>query len=90
MQVTLSPHAEQLLRDQLARGGRSPEEVVERALEVLHSEDDWLVENRDSIDSKIRRGLEELDRGESISGEVSRARLKEKKVAWLRENEPRE
>jgi hypothetical protein len=57
MQVTLSPHAEQLLRDQLARGGRSPEEVVERALEVLHSEDDWLVENRDSIDSKIRRAF---------------------------------
>jgi Arc/MetJ-type ribon-helix-helix transcriptional regulator len=36
MQVTLTPHAEELLNEQLARGrGRSPEEVVERALETL-------------------------------------------------------
>lgn len=36
MQVTLTPHGEELLKDQLARGlGRSPEEVVERALEKL-------------------------------------------------------
>lgn len=34
MTVTLSPHAEQLLREQLARGmAGSPEEIIERALE---------------------------------------------------------
>ncbi len=40
MQVTLSPHGEALLAAALARGlGRSPEEVVERALEtVAHQE----------------------------------------------------
>ena len=36
MQVTLSPHGEQLLKDQLIRhAGSSPEEVLERALEIL-------------------------------------------------------
>ena len=36
MQVTLPPHGEELLKDQLARNaGSSPEEVVERALEKL-------------------------------------------------------
>ncbi len=34
MTVTLTPHAQQLLEQQLARGG-SPEQVVERALEHL-------------------------------------------------------
>lgn len=36
MQVTLTPHGEELLRAQLARDDRSsPEEIVERALETL-------------------------------------------------------
>src|SRR5882672_9112993 len=36
MQVTLTPHGEALLQAALARGlGRSPEEIVERALETV-------------------------------------------------------
>jgi len=36
MQVTLTPHGEELLKDQLARNtGSSPEEILERALETL-------------------------------------------------------
>jgi hypothetical protein len=36
MQVTLTPHGEELLRNQLARSaGSSPEEILERALEKL-------------------------------------------------------
>ena len=36
MQVNLTPHGEQLLKDQLARNaGSSPEEVIERALETV-------------------------------------------------------
>jgi hypothetical protein len=36
MQVTLSPHGRELVEAALARGaGRSPEEVVERALETF-------------------------------------------------------
>jgi hypothetical protein len=36
MQVTLTPHGEELLAAALARGlGRSPEEVIERALETV-------------------------------------------------------
>jgi len=34
MTVTLTPHAQQLLEQQLRRGG-SPEQVLERALETL-------------------------------------------------------
>lgn len=36
MQVNLTPHAEEIVEAALARGlGRSPEEVVERALETI-------------------------------------------------------
>ena len=36
MNIILTPHGEQLLQEQLARGSnRSPEEVIERALEIL-------------------------------------------------------
>ncbi len=36
MNITLTTHSEQLLQEQLARGSyRSPEEVIERALETL-------------------------------------------------------
>jgi hypothetical protein len=39
MQVTLTPHGEELLKDQLARhAGSSPEQILERALETLASE----------------------------------------------------
>jgi hypothetical protein len=40
MQVTLTPHGEELVEAALARGlGRSPEEVVERALETIAQEE---------------------------------------------------
>ena len=35
MQVTLSRHAQELLNEEVARTGGSPEEVIERALEQL-------------------------------------------------------
>ena len=40
MQVNLSHHSAEIVQDALARGlGRSPEEVVERALETIAQED---------------------------------------------------
>ena len=45
MQVTLTPHGEELLEAALARGlGRSPEEIVERALETIAREEPVLSE----------------------------------------------
>lgn len=34
--------------------------------ESQEEQDRWLLANRDAIDAKIRRGIEELDRGEGI------------------------
>ena len=47
-------------------GCASIEEVLFRLLETQEEQDRWLTENRDEIGKKIRRGIEQLDRGEGI------------------------
>jgi hypothetical protein len=45
----------------------SVEEMLSRLLETQEEQDRWLLDNRQAINTKIRRGLEQLDRGEGIS-----------------------
>ena len=49
-----------------ATGSGSVEEVLLRLLETQEEQDRWLLENQDAINAKIRRGIEQLDRGEGI------------------------
>jgi hypothetical protein len=48
-----------------ATGSASFEEALERLLETQEEQDRWLSENSE-INAKIRRGLDQLDRGEGI------------------------
>jgi hypothetical protein len=55
------------IRRQLqATGSASIEEVLLHLLETQEEQDRWLLENRASIEAKIQRGLDQLDRGEGI------------------------
>jgi hypothetical protein len=49
-----------------ATGSRSVEEVLIRLLDTQEEQDRWLLENREEINAKIRRGIAQLDRGEGI------------------------
>lgn len=49
-----------------ATGSGSVEEVLLRLLETQEEQDRWLLENRDAINAKIRRGIDQLDRGGGI------------------------
>ncbi len=49
-----------------ATGSSSVEEVLLRLLETQEEQDRWLSENREEINAKIRRGIEQLDRGEGV------------------------
>ncbi len=49
-----------------ATGSGSVEEVLLRLLETQEEQDRWLLENREANNEKIRRGIEQLDRGEGI------------------------
>ena len=55
------------IRKQLqATGSNSVEEVLLRLLDTQEEQDRWLLENREEINAKIRRGIAQLDRGEGI------------------------
>ena len=55
------------LRKQLqVTGSGSVEEVLVRLLETQEEQDRWLLENREAIDAKIRRGIDQLERCEGI------------------------
>lgn len=79
MTIKLKPEQEKFIEAQVASGKyNSPEEVMNKMFlifERLQSEyDEWLTETR----AKIEEGLESLDRGEGIDGEIFIAELLEK------------
>jgi hypothetical protein len=47
-------------------GSRSVEELLLHLLETQEEQDRWLSENREAVNAKIRRGIEQLDRCEGI------------------------
>jgi len=55
------------IRKQLqATDSDSVEEVLLHLLETQEEQDRWLLDNRDTIDAKIQRGIGQLDRGDGI------------------------
>jgi antitoxin ParD1/3/4 len=67
MTITLRPDQEQLLLDIMRTGSyENAEEAIGSALEILHSQNEWLSENNSAVDARIREGIAELDRGEGI------------------------
>lgn len=63
-----------------ATDSSSIEEVLTRLLETKEEQDRWLAENREQINAKIRRGIEQLDRGEGIPEDQLDAYLANLKV----------
>lgn len=58
-----------------ATGSGSVEEVLLRLLETQEEQDRWLLENRETINAKIRRGIEGLDPGKGIPNDQLDAHL---------------
>lgn len=62
MTIELKPEQEHRIAEALRSGiYHSEEDVINRALEVLHEQDEWLMANRQATDAKIRKGIEELE-----------------------------
>jgi Arc/MetJ-type ribon-helix-helix transcriptional regulator len=82
MTIHLKPDQEHRIAEAVRSGAYgSPDEVIDRALEVLHEHDEWLTANRHAIDAKIHRGIEELDRGEGIPEDELDAHLERLKLS---------
>jgi Arc/MetJ-type ribon-helix-helix transcriptional regulator len=70
MPIQLKPEQEHRIEEALRSGAYgSQEEVIDRALDALHAQDEWLTANRQAIDAKIRTGIQELEQGEGIPEE---------------------
>jgi len=63
-----------------ATGSASAEEALLHLLETQEEQDRWLLENKDAINSKITRGIHQLDRGEGIPEDQLDAYLAELKA----------
>ena len=82
MPIILRPEHERLISEALRSGAyQSPEEVIKRALELLRDRDAWLAENR----AKIEEGYAAAQRGNLIDDDEVRARMDDRKRAWLAE-----
>lgn len=87
MNITLKPEEEQLIQEKLKSGKyETAYEVIVEALRLLEERDKchekWVEETRE----KVAVGLEQLDQGEGIDGEVVIARLRDK-LHKARENQ---
>ena len=88
MTITLKPEQEKFIQEKLKSGRyQTVDEVVIEAFRLLEERDrhyeKWVEETR----KKVAIGLEQLDRGEGIEGEIALARLKEK-IRASREAQP--
>jgi putative addiction module CopG family antidote len=89
MTVELKPEIEALIQKRLQSGAfSSAEEVIERALEFLSAEEDWLADNRGEIAAQIQDGWDEAQRDELSDGESVRAEIQQFKEDWKRQRRP--
>ena len=85
MTIELNPEMEALIQKRLKTGAfASPEEVIERALEFLNAEEDWLAENQDEIAAKIQEGWDQAQRGELLDKDEVRTSMESHKQGWLK------
>jgi putative addiction module CopG family antidote len=64
MTITLRPEQEELIAQVMQTGAyQSPNEVIERALRMLYSDEEWLVDHQAEITEKIERAFGQFERG---------------------------
>jgi antitoxin ParD1/3/4 len=81
MNVSLTPELEKLVADKVASGRyQSASEVVREGLRLLDDQDHLRELHLDEVRKKIQTGLDQLDRGEGIPGDVAYARMQQKRA----------
>ncbi|HAG80240.1 MAG TPA: type II toxin-antitoxin system ParD family antitoxin [Cyanobacteria bacterium UBA12227] len=87
MNITLKPEEEQLIQEKLKSGKyQTAYEIIVEALRLLAERDNYYQKWVEETRQKVVVGLEQLDRGEGIDGDVVIARLRNK-LSKARENQ---
>ena len=81
MNVSLTPELEKLVNNKLQSDlYSSASEVIREALRLLRERDELKRQELEAVRAKIRRGVEQLDRGEGMPASVAIARLRAQRV----------
>jgi Arc/MetJ-type ribon-helix-helix transcriptional regulator len=76
MGLALDPATEQRIQREIARGPyREPAELINRALDLLESQENWLLRNKDAINERLAESMAQAERGEVYTPEEARALL---------------
>jgi antitoxin ParD1/3/4 len=87
MSIALGLEQEQFIHKKLETGKyRSADEVIFEAFRLLEERDSHYEQWLQNARQKVQAGLEQLDRGEVIDGEVVMTRFREK-IRIARENQ---
>jgi len=90
MNLRLRPELEKMIEEDVQRGPyQSVDEFVERAVALLHEQEQWLASNRSEIAAKIEKGYAAAERGELLEPEAVREQLEVRKKAWVDEHRKR-
>ena len=88
MTITLRPEHEKLIAEAIETGAyRDSNDVIDRALELLQSEESSLGEDRTEISAKIERALAQFENGEFYTSEQFRSNMAQRKAKWLGERQ---
>jgi antitoxin ParD1/3/4 len=89
MKVELNPELEQMIEQDVQRGNyRSVNEYLDRAVRILHQEEELLALDHEVVDEEIASGIGQLDRREGVSGELARKRMQERKNRFIENSHP--
>ncbi len=68
MGIALDPATEQRIQREVARGPyREPDELINRALDLLESQEIWLLRNKEAIHQRLSESMAQAERGETHS-----------------------
>ena len=81
MTITLDPAIEQRIQKQLARGAfAEPAELLAHALDLVEAEEDWLLQNKETIRAGLKQSFAEAARGEGCSLEDFETMVSERRA----------
>jgi Arc/MetJ-type ribon-helix-helix transcriptional regulator len=88
MAIDLKPEQQRVIDLAVGSGAyQNPGEVLDQALEIIREQlelEDWMLEQRASVNAHIEQGFAQAERGELIDGDVAIAMLRKRRAERLK------
>ena len=75
---------QQAVLDRAARSGKSPEEVLDQAFELIREQfrnEDWMLANRADLAAQIEEGFAQAERGELVDADQAIQMLQDRRAS---------